>query len=273
MPGEQRADALEAAEGLRAHGIGVVFTLLGENVVSREGVDEVVEEYLGLLREAVEAGLDAQVSVKLTQLGLELGDDVALGSLDRLLAEAHSAGSFVWIDMEEFSYKDRTVELFRKLASGPYRGCLGLCLQAYLRSTPEDLKTLLPGRPVVRLVKGAYAEPAERAFPRKSDVDEAFFQLGATLLEAGGQGAFATHDDRLIRRLLTWTDGAGVETERYEVQMLYGIRSDLQRKLAARGVPVRILVSYGPAWFPWYMRRLAERPANLWFALKSVFRG
>jgi proline dehydrogenase len=149
---------------------------------------------------------------------------------------------------------------------------VGICLQAYLRSTPEDLESLLSASPTVRFVKGAYAEPAELAFPDRRDVDEAFFRLGVRVLESTGRAAFATHDSTLVRRLQEWVAGHSIERSRYEYQMLYGIRAEEQLGLARAGEPIRVLVSYGPAWFPWYMRRLAERPANVWFVLKNLFR-
>ena len=272
MPGETRSEALQAAEGLRAGGIATVFTLLGENVVSREGVEEVVQEYLDLLEEAREAELDAEISIKLTQLGLDLGEEIALESLLTLVRRAKETGSFVWIDMEAFPYRETTLEIYRRAVEREGASEVGICLQAYLRASPQDLEDLLPLSPSIRFVKGAYAEPPEIAFPDRKSVDEAFFQLCARTLEGGGRSAFATHDATLVDRLKGWVGEQEIDPHRYEFQMLYGIRGDLQQGLARSGEPIRVLVSYGPAWFPWYMRRLAERPANVWFVVKNMVR-
>ncbi len=270
MPGEARSDALKAAEGLLPGGIGAVFTLLGENVASREGVAAVEREYRALLGEIEGRGLDAQISVKPTQLGLDLDEELAVTAVSGLAVRAREIGSFVWIDMEDSTYREATLRLFRKAVEGGQQN-LGLCLQAYLRSTPEDLEGLLPLSPGIRLVKGAYAETEEVAYRRRAEVDEAFFRMGVRLLESGGLAAFATHDMALVERLRVWMASRGPDPGPHEFQMLYGIRVDEQLKLAREGEPVRVLISYGPAWFPWYMRRLAERPANVWFVLKNLF--
>jgi proline dehydrogenase len=272
MPGEQRGDAIRAALDLQAQRIGTVFTLLGENVVSQEGVDEVVQEYRALLREAEEAGLDAEISIKPTQLGLDLREELARESLSQLVSSAGESGSFVWIDMEDSSYKESTLRLFSQAVEKAGPSQVGICLQAYLRDSPADLEALLPSSPAVRIVKGAYAEPPSVAYPRRRKVDEAFFRLGSRLLESSGRAALATHDSVLVERLREWVREKGIDRDRYEFQMLYGIRSEEQLRLAREGEPVRVLISYGPAWFPWYMRRLAERPANVWFVVKNMFR-
>jgi len=272
MPGEGRADAFRAAHDLQSQGIGTVLTLLGENVVSRDGVQEVVAEYRSLLAELEEARLDAQISVKLTQLGLDLGEEVALEHLVGLVSRAHQVGSFVWIDMEESSFKEATLRVFSEAVGKVGPSEMGLCLQAYLRSTPEDLEKLLPLSPSIRMVKGAYAESPDVAFPNRRAVDEAFFHLGTRILESTGRVAFATHDPKLVEKLRGWIKSHETDGRRYEFQMLFGIGGEEQIRLVGEGEPVRVLISYGPAWFPWYMRRLAERPANIWFVLKNLFR-
>jgi len=271
MPGEDRASAVEAAEGLAARKIGAVFTLLGENVTNREEVNDVLQEYLALLQDIRSRGLDAQISVKLTQLGMDLDRGMALENLATLVQEARNQGSFVWIDMEATPYLDGTIGTFREVSG---KGVpVGLCLQAYLRSTPEDLEALLGLEPTIRIVKGAYAEPPSLAFPRRRDVDSAFFDLVTKVLQGGGRVAAATHDSALVDRIRGWVKEKGIAGDRYEFQMLYGIRPGAQNLLAGEGEPVRVLISYGPSWFPWYMRRLAERPANLWFVMKNMVRG
>jgi proline dehydrogenase len=269
MPGEDRDSALRAAEALEARKIASVFTLLGENVASRAEVDAVVQEYLGLLEEIQARGLDGEISVKLTQLGLDLDPALAVDALDVLVRKAGEGGSFVWIDMEGSPYLEPTLAAFREV--GGVGEPVGICLQAYLRSSPEDLRGLLPLQPSVRIVKGAYAEPHSLAFPGRKDVDGAFFDLVTLVLEGGGRVAAATHDGFLVDRIRHWVRENGIGRARYEFQMLFGIRPGTQARLADEGEPLRVLISYGPSWFPWYMRRLAERPANLWFVVRSMF--
>ncbi|MGW8268438.1 MAG: proline dehydrogenase family protein [Longimicrobiales bacterium] len=268
LPGQDRGSALRAAEGLAARQIRAVFTLLGENVTNRAEVEDVVQEYLGLMEEIRSRHLDGEISVKLTQLGLDLDRAMAVDALRLLARNAGKAGSFVWVDMEGTPYLKATLDLFREVASGGEP--VGICLQAYLRSSPEDLQMLLPLEPSVRIVKGAYAEPPSLAFPRRKEVDAAFFDLVTAAVHGGGRVAIATHDGALIERIHGWMRENGIEKDRYEYQMLFGIRPGGQGSLADRGEPVRVLISYGSSWFPWYMRRLAERPANLWFVLKSL---
>lgn len=274
MPGEEVSDALDAAEALAGAGLGTLVTQLGENLTSLAEAEAVRDHYLGVFDLIKTRGLASQPSVKATQLGLDLSPDACLANLEALAAKADGNGSLLWIDMEDSSYVDRTLDLFRKLRRRHER--VGLALQAYLYRTPRDLESLHPLKPIIRLVKGAYAEPPEVAFPRKRDVDEAYFQLGAQLLAKAADGGafpvFGTHDMRLVARLTAKAAEAGVKDGAYEIHMLYGIRPSDQRGLVAAGRKVRVLVSYGSAWFPWYMRRLAERPANVWFVVKSLLR-
>jgi proline dehydrogenase len=269
MPGEDRDSALREAGRLATRGIDSVFTVLGENVTRGAEVEAVVAEYTQLLDDIHNRGLRAEISVKPTQLGLSTDPELAVGALRTLSIKAREAGSFVWVDMESSEYLGLTKSVcLEAMEDG---GPLGICLQAYLRSSSEDLRELLPFGLRFRFVKGAYAEPASLAFPRRRDVDEAFFDLVTEALRAGAVVAVATHDRALLERIRTWIGLEGVPRERYEFQMLFGIRTGAQEGLAKEGEPVRVLISYGPSWFPWYMRRLAERPANLWFVLKYLF--
>jgi proline dehydrogenase len=275
MPGEHQADALHAARELQAAGMPTILTHLGENVRDASEADAVAARYVDLLDRIRDASLDTWVSVKPTQLGLDLSHDLCRRHLVRLAAHAANTGNQLWIDMESTPYLDRTVELYRGLRA-EYRH-VGLALQAYLYRTPEILDSLIPLGPSIRVVKGAYREPPSLAFAHKAQVDEQFYQLCTRLAAADAQAAGAflaigTHDAELIARLQTHLAAQHVPRDRYEFEMLYGIRRDLQTQLARAGARVRVLISYGEYWFPWYMRRLAERPANLWFVAKNVLK-
>jgi proline dehydrogenase len=273
MPGEKAEDALEAARTLAARGLGTILTQLGENLTSLDDAAQVRDHYLGLLESIKARDLPSWPSVKPTQLGLDLSFEACLANLEAIAHKADATGSILWIDMEDSSYVDRTLDLYRRVRDKHQR--VGLALQAYLYRTPKDLESLLPLRPIIRLVKGAYAEPPSVAFPRKRDVDHAFVELSRTLMTAAaGDGAFpifGTHDMNIVARLVDMAAEAGVRDGQYEIHMLYGIRAADQTRLAAQGRAVKTLISYGSAWFPWYMRRLAERPANVWFVVRSLF--
>ena len=273
MPGETLEDALAAAEALRSKKIGTVFTHLGENIKDRDEARQVTEHYLEVLKRIREKGLQAEISVKLTQLGLDLSPDLSFEHLNAIIEHAQK-DSIVWVDMEASNYVDATLDLYRRaLTTHPN---VGVCLQAYLYRTKDDLTKLLSLRPSVRLVKGAYNEPREIAFPRKGDVDENYFELGKQMLKAKKEGrcaraAFGTHDVALIRRLSEFASAEGFSKKDFEVQMLYGIQRAEQESLANEGYTSIVLVAYGSYWYPWFVRRLAERPANLWFMLRNVF--
>jgi proline dehydrogenase len=272
MPGETLDAALDAAGQFAKTGLGTVLTELGEQVTNRAEAAAVRDHYLGVYEKIQRRKLPAHVSVKLTHLGLDGSTEGCVQDVLKLAARADQARSMLWIDMEESRYVDATLEVYRRAkAEWPN---VGVCLQAYLRRTPKDLESLLTISPAIRLVKGAYNEPADIAFPRKSDVDDAYAQLADRLLsEAARQRAkpvFGTHDLPLVERIRTLAAGKKVDPSSYEFHMLYGIRADEQRKLASMGASVRVLISYGSAWFAWYMRRLAERPANVWFVLRNV---
>ena len=273
MPGETLDEALGAAQGLLQKKIGSVFTHLGENVTDREEARKVTEHYLQVLDRIHELNLPTEVSVKLTQLGLDLSSDFCFENLQQIISHENGRAT-VWVDMEASDYVDVTLQLYRR-ALQKYPN-VGLCLQSYLRRTRKDLTDLLPLRPSIRLVKGAYKEPPEIAFPGKSDVDENYFALSQEMLRAKATGqcmraAFGTHDVPLIRRLAGTVQQHGLPMSEFEVQMLYGIQRAEQERLANQGCRSIVLVAYGSYWYPWFVRRLAERPANLWFMLRNVF--
>ena len=249
-------------------------THLGENVADRDEASAVTRHYMEVLERIPAAGIDAEVSVKLTQLGLDLDESFALDNLVRIADRALQLGNTIAVDMESSAYTQRTLDLYRQLRSS-HRN-VGLCVQAYLFRTAKDLEELIPGGGGVRMVKGAYKEPANLAYPAKRDVDESFYMLTARLLspearQAGIRPTIATHDPVLIERIQAFSAQHQIPTDAYEFAMLYGIQRQLQARLVASGHRLRVLISYGSYWFPWYMRRLAERPANVLFVLRGVF--
>ena len=273
MPGETLEDALSAAQSLRQKGMGSVCTHLGENVADRNEARQVAEHYLQVLDRIHQSGLGTEVSVKLTQLGLDFSPQFCADNLEQIITREKKE-STVWVDMEASNYVDATLNIC-KGALKRYPN-LGICLQSYLYRTKKDLADLLPLRPAIRLVKGAYREPADVAFPNKGDVDANYFALAQDLLRAKAAGqcpraAFGTHDIPLVRRLASLVKKEGYTNSDFEVQMLYGIQRAEQERLAQEGHRSVVLVAYGTYWYPWFVRRLAERPANLWFMLRNVF--
>ena len=275
MPGENPADALEAGEAIARSGRGLLYTQLGEAITNAAAAVAVRDHYLWLFDEIEKRRLPAHVSVKPTQLGLDLSRSDCEEHLLTLAAKAEETGSALWLDMEDSSYVDRTLELYETLLKR-HPGS-GVALQAYLFRTPGDVARLIPMKPTIRLVKGAYDEPHHTAYAKKSDTDRAYFDLASQLLAAARNGSctpiFGTHDLELISRIAAHAADTGVAKAKYQVHMLYGIRDAAQLQLVAEGHVVKILVSYGSAWYRWYMRRLAERPANVLFVLKSIFGG
>lgn len=273
MPGEELSDALSAARNLAPDGIGTLVTRLGETLTGESQADTVRDHYLDAFDEIRRQGLPTVVSVKPTQLGLDHSLDACREHLDVLARKAVSTNSQLWIDMEDSSYVDRTLGLYRELKTK--YDPIGIAIQAYLRRTPQDISNLLDLNPMIRLVKGAYLEQPHVAFPSKRDVDLQFATQGERLLEAARDGRalpiFGTHDMALVRHLVAQATSLKVPRQRFEIHMLYGIRSADQRALATDGHAVRCLISYGNQWFPWYMRRLAERPANVWFVMRTAF--
>ena len=273
MPGEHAADALAAGSDIAASGRGLIFTQLGEAITSADAAIAVRDHYLRFFDSIRELRLPAQVSVKPTQLGLDLSASECEKHLMALAAKAELTGSALWLDMEDSSYVDRTLDLYITLVRS--HPSSGVALQAYLRRTPEDLARLMPLNPVIRLVKGAYDEPSSVAFERKSDTDRAYYALASTMLDAARESicspVFGTHDLTLISRIVARAAVSDVGKDKYQIHMLYGIRDAAQRRLVSEGHVVKTLVSYGAAWYRWYMRRLAERPANVLFVVKSLF--
>ena len=274
MPGERVEDALDAAAALQREGIRTIFTHLGENLTSIDQASAVTTHYLDVIDRVAALGLETHVSVKPTQLGLDQDPEICQRNLDLLIDRAIERNNFVWIDMESSPYVDPTLKLFR--ASRARSDRVGIAIQAYLHRTAADIEALIPLGAAIRLVKGAYLEPPHVAFPAKRDVDESFFSLACRLMQPDARrvpGALlhiATHDVALSDRLLTFIDGENVPASAYEFAMLYGIQRAQQRRLAASGRRLRVLIAYGEYWFPWYMRRLAERPANLLFVVRNL---
>jgi len=274
IPGEDLQDALAEAAALKESGISTTVTLLGENINTPEEADGVLEHYTSVLETVKAQDLDTEVSIKLTQLGLDLDADAARDRLERLVRSV-DPGSMVWVDIESSAYVDVTLDIFRSVREDHQN--VGLCLQSYLHRTKADLEALLPLHPAIRLVKGAYQEPPDVAFPKKRDVDQNYIYLTGMLLKArkagrAGRPVFGTHDPRMIGEANRIAYELGLPKDAYEFAMLYGIQSSEQIRLASSGYSVRVLVSYGKAWFPWYMRRLAERPANVLFVMKQMVR-
>lgn len=270
MPGERMEDALREADILRADGVPTLVTELGENVATLADARRVVEEYLELAESIGDRRLDTELSVKLTHLGLDQGVDV---TVDHVVEIASATRGIVWVDMESSEYVDTTLEVFR--AARERADNVGICLQAYLHRTMADYQSLLPLRPAIRLVKGAYMEPADVAMPSKADVDEAYRALAERMIrdraaERMGRPCLGTHDAVLIADARRVAEEVGLDGASWEVAMLYGISVGEQRRLAATEVTLRVLISYGTHWWPWYVRRLAERPANLGFVLKQM---
>ena len=267
MPGETAEDALAAAQRqFDADAIPVTFTRLGENVQELSQAADAAGDYLRMLDRIEELSLDAEISLKLTQLGFDLDPDVTATHLSRLVDRSAELGRTCWIDMESTHYVAATVDLYeRELARSPH---VGLCLQAYLRRTYDDIQRLLPAEPSIRLVKGAYREPKGLAFQGKASIDESYLRLASHLVKGGARRiALGSHDTDLIARIATALGGH----DAFEVAMLYGIRTDEQRRLHAEGYQVRTLISYGPSWYPWFMRRIAEKPVeNSLLALRNL---
>lgn len=272
MPGERMEDALTAAESLVPQRLGAVFTQLGEELTSLSEADQVRDHYLRLFDQIKARGITGQVSIKPTQLGLHLSAQSCATHLAALAAKSAETGVYLWVDMEDSTYVDRTLDLYRGVRER--YPTVGLALQSYLRRTPKDLEALLPLKPGIRLVKGAYMELASVAYPSKKDVDAAYFDLADEMLAVAAKGdlyaILGTHDTALLRRLGSRAAERGVRDGSWEIHMLYGIRGTDQQALAGAGRVVKTLISYGSAWYRWYLRRLAERPANVWFVMKSL---
>jgi proline dehydrogenase len=271
VAGETLDECVLVLRSLNGRGLAANTTLLGEGVRDEDEARAVVGRYETVISRLVDEGLRANVALKLTHLGLELGEELAHANVRRLVEHARGLGSFVRIDMEQSVFVDATLRIYRRLREDGLDN-VGTVLQAYLYRSEEDLAGLLPLRPNLRLVKGAYLEPPEIAYPKKTDVDAAYVRLLETSLAGDGFTAIATHDERLIEHAIRFADAHGILRERFQFQMLYGVRPRLQQDLAARGYEVLVATPFGPEWYPYLMRRLGERPANALFFLKNLVR-
>jgi proline dehydrogenase len=270
VAGEHLDDAIAAARSLAKDGIRAMLDHLGENVTAPEQAAEAANAYVRALDRIREEGdLDCMVSVKLSQLGMDFSSELCISHMDRVMAVASSAGSVVMIDMEGSAYVDRTLAIFRDLRTRHDR--LGLCLQCSLRRTEADIQSL-PRGSIIRVVKGAYLEPPEVALTSRRELDAAFARCFVRLIGLGHTVHVATHDPRLIQGAKRFVERRAVPWSRMEFQMLFGVRRDLQRRLALGGYPIRVYIPYGTEWYPYLTRRLAERPANMWFFLSNLAR-
>ena len=272
MPGETLDDAVAAARKLKEQNIGTVLTHLGENISDQQEAEKVTSHYLQVLEKLHSENLETEISVKLTQLGLDLSAQLCEQNVRRLL-DAEDPAKTLWIDMEASGYVDATLAVYRNVLTT--RANTGICLQAYLHRTSADVEALLPMKPSIRLVKGAYAEPSRIAMQSKSVVDASYFALAQKLLRAQVRGdvrraALATHDPKLISNITEFASMEKISNREVEFQMLYGIQRTEQVRLARGGWRSGVLIAYGDYWYPWFMRRLAERPANLWFIVRNL---
>jgi proline dehydrogenase len=271
VAGETWDDAIPALRRLNEQGLRTNTTLLGEAINDADEVARVVDRYVAILDSIAAEGLRTNVALKLTQLGLNLDEELAYANVIRIVAHAASLGSFIRIDMEESARVDATLRIYRRLREAGHDN-VGTVLQSALYRTQDDLESLLPLKPNLRLVKGAYLEPPEVAYPAKRDVDRNYVRLAHRMLDECEFTAIATHDTRIIEHVIGHTRRHGIDHDRFEFQMLYGIRPNLQRDLVARGYSVLVATPFGSEWYFYLMRRLAERPANVLFLLRGVLR-
>jgi proline dehydrogenase len=270
VAGETLDEAVTAARALNQSEMRVSLDYLGENVASEADARRACEAYLGMYDRIAREKLNANVSLKLTQLGLDLGEAFCQGLVEQIAAHAASQGSFLRVDMEGSAYTQRTIDLvLRVRAKNP---AIGVVVQSYLRRSEQDVRGLLVAGCQLRLCKGAYKEPPDLAFPEKRDVDTNYVKLMQLILPSGIYHGIATHDPRMIQATKEFATKKGITKDKFEFQMLYGIRTDLQQQLVKDGYLMRVYVPYGRDWFPYFMRRLAERPANLLFFLRNLFR-
>jgi proline dehydrogenase len=269
IAGETVEEAVQAVQPIAARGLLLTLDYLGESVKTSAEADDATREYIRLMRVIVDSGIERNISLKLTQLGLDVDRATAVDNFRRILEPATPHGFFVRIDMENSPYTDVTLQIFDTLWGQGYRN-VGLVLQSMLTRTPEDLKRVNQMGARIRLVKGAYMEPKGIAFQKKSDVDDAYVRLMKVVLDDGNYPAIATHDPSMIDATKEYAAGKNYQKDRFEFQMLYGIRRDLQTALVNDGYRVRLYVPFGEQWFPYFMRRLGERPANVGFVLKGI---
>jgi proline dehydrogenase len=271
VAGELLNEALASIRELNQSGIKATLDLLGENVHTEAEARQAGLEYQEILEHLHQSGLDANASLKLTQMGLDLGDELCYEVVAGVVGKAQLLGNFVRIDMEGSAYTERTIALFKRLHAA-YGEAVGIVLQAYLFRTAEDVESMIRLGARVRLCKGAYAEPPEVAFPSKNDVDANYVACMKRLVKAGNYPALATHDPAMIEATKAFVKAEAISCDSFEFQMLYGIRRDLQEGLVQAGYRMRCYVPYGKQWYPYFMRRLAERPANVWFVLSNALK-
>jgi len=271
VAGETLDECVAVLRRLNDVGLHANTTLLGEAIPTPDGAAAVVDDYERILDRLATEELCANVALKLTHLGLSFSEDTAYANVERLVAHAASVGNFIRIDMEQSAYTAATIDIFERLRAAGHEN-VGTVLQSYLYRSPDDLERLLPHAPNLRIVKGAYLEPASIAYPAKRDVDLAYVRLVERALRGGAYVAVATHDERIISRVQTFAARESISRERFEFQMLYGVRPALQRSIAAEGYKVLVATPFGPDWYPYFMRRLAERPANLLFFARNLVR-
>ncbi len=273
MPGENLSDAITAAKDFLQKGIPTIFTRLGENITQVSEAQEVRDHYIDVLEKINFEKIETEISLKLTQIGLDLSFDSSLNNFNSIVQKALGLNNFVWIDMEGSSYTDKTIDFYRRTKL-LYKNS-GICLQSYLKRTEKDLQSLIDVKPNIRLVKGAYNEPNEIAFGNKIDVDNNYLKLANILLtqvkENGIKAIFGTHDLKIIKEIKKLAIELKVPRDQIEFHMLYGIKPNEQLRLVNEGYKLKVLISYGSTWYPWYMRRLAERPANVGFVLKNIY--
>src|SRR5436309_5707958 len=270
VAGETLEEAIRAVREANSHGLRGALDLLGENSGSREGARNASREVFQMLDTIRQDGVDCNVSVKLTQLGLDLDNEFCYQNLREIVHHAHSLGNFIRVDMEGSAYTQRTLDIVLRLR-GEFEN-VGAVIQAYLYRSEKDLRDLLAARVRIRLCKGAYLEPESVAFKMKTDTDANFVKLMKLLLDSGIYHGIGTHDPKMIAATKRCATERSIPPSGFEFQMLYGVRRDLQIRLAREGYNMRVYIPYGRAWFPYFMRRLAERPANLFFILRNLFR-
>jgi proline dehydrogenase len=270
IAGETVAEAIDAARAVEARGMTITLDLLGESVTNLDEADAATRGYVEVVDAIIASGIERNISLKLTQLGLDVDKASAIDNLRKILERAEPAGFFVRIDMENSPYTEVTLEIFETLWSHGYRQ-IGVVLQSALYRSEADLARVIVLGARVRLVKGAYKEPKTVAHQKKEDVDAAYARMMKTLLTDGHYAAIATHDPKMIELARAWAREHGIGPERFEFQMLYGVRRDLQTMLVNAGYRVRVYIPFGREWFPYFMRRLGERPANVMFVLRGIF--
>ena len=273
VAGESIDEAVRFIQEINAEGCSATFDHLNESVGSVVEADLEVSEYLNILSKIDETRINSNASIKLTQFGLGLDHELAYKNARRVVEDAHRRGNFVRVDMEDSAVTQVTIDIFKRLRAEFGLNDVGIVLQSYLRRTYADAQELvkLPAR--IRICKGAYNEPPEVSFPDKKDVDDNYVRVMQLLLASGTYHGVATHDPKMIDATVNFVSKEGIGKDKFEFQMLYGIRRDLQRQLARDGYNMRIYVPYGKHWYPYFMRRLAERPANVWFVLKNMLKG